>query len=237
MLDCFGSLGKHEQGCEQRQGEEEVKVKEEQEQDIEIEIEDERDDGNEDEDEDGGLGVVVGKRKRKWQNICPLPGSGGCSACVHGSSIYVFLWGRCLLKYDVDSDSYLPLAALPLPEWHGFAVCAVAGERRKKGEGTVDVDTRTRKEKDQTSSFSSRRRRNDKEEEEEGEKGRNKVRGKREEESRDEEGSLFAIGGTSKGKLTGAFFRFDLSTFTWHRLPDLPAPTKRRRLRALALHV
>lgn len=49
---------------------------------------------------------------------------GGASAVAVGASIFVFLHGNRVLRYDPVLDAYTQLSALPVEDWHCFDVCA-----------------------------------------------------------------------------------------------------------------
>jgi N-acetylneuraminic acid mutarotase len=63
----------------------------------------------------------------RWSFIAPMPAAGGASAASIAPFVFVFLHGKYVLRYDPQTDTYIKLSALPLPEWHCFDVIAVPG--------------------------------------------------------------------------------------------------------------
>mmetsp|Transcript_26697 Transcript_26697/g.41787 ORF Transcript_26697/g.41787 Transcript_26697/m.41787 type:complete len:247 (-) Transcript_26697:285-1025(-) len=58
----------------------------------------------------------------RWEACPPLPvGSYASAAAVDDRSVFVFLWGKQVLKYDIEARTYEPMSKLPMPEWYGFA--------------------------------------------------------------------------------------------------------------------
>ncbi|KDO35300.1 hypothetical protein SPRG_00149 [Saprolegnia parasitica CBS 223.65] len=55
-----------------------------------------------------------------WSRKAPLPIAGPCSAVTIGKYIFVLLHGRSVVRYSPSENTYVTMAALPLPEWYCF---------------------------------------------------------------------------------------------------------------------
>ena len=64
-------------------------------------------------------------RLDEWAPLPDLPIEAYASAATVGDAIYVFLWGKFVVRFDIPSRRYQRLRPLPLPEWFGFATVGV----------------------------------------------------------------------------------------------------------------
>jgi hypothetical protein len=62
-----------------------------------------------------------------WSYIAPMPATGGSAAASIQPYVFVFLFGKYVLRYDPVSNSYVKLSNLPLLEWHCFDVTVIQG--------------------------------------------------------------------------------------------------------------
>lgn len=60
-----------------------------------------------------------------WRNISPMPVAGGASAVTIHPFIFIFVYGKYVLRYDPSRDDYLRMSNLPIDEWHCFDVAVL----------------------------------------------------------------------------------------------------------------
>jgi hypothetical protein len=60
-----------------------------------------------------------------WYAIAPIPTTGGASAVVIASIIYVIVHGKAVFRYDPLQNIYCELSKLPVFEWHCFSALAI----------------------------------------------------------------------------------------------------------------
>ncbi len=66
-------------------------------------------------------------KQDEWSPLPDLPIEAYASAADAGQHIYVFLWGKFVVRFDMVGRRYERLGPLPLPEWFGFATVGVGG--------------------------------------------------------------------------------------------------------------
>lgn len=60
-----------------------------------------------------------------WRSITPMPVAGGASAATIHPFIFIFVYGKYVLRYDPARDDYLRMSNLPIDEWHCFDVAVL----------------------------------------------------------------------------------------------------------------
>lgn len=78
---------------------------------------------------DGGFlasSEVYDVEKDEWSDIAAIPHAAySCASTTSNGSIFVFMQGKYVCRFDAEGNKYVKCADLPLKEWFGFSTVAV----------------------------------------------------------------------------------------------------------------